>query len=67
MNTREKSSFDSMSPSERVRLVAGDKSISSFAKAKVSPLPKKRAQEIGKMLSRALQQLEREDKTHVAL
>ena len=67
MNTREKSSFDSMSPSERVRLVAGDKSISSFAKAKVSPLPKKRAQEIGKIMARALQHLEQEDKAQAAM
>ena len=67
MNTREKSSFDSMSPSERVRLVAGDKSISSFAKAKESPLPKKRAQEIGKIMARALQHLEQEDKAQAAM
>lgn len=67
MSTREKSNFDSMSPSERVRLVAGDKSISSFSKAKVSPLPKKRAQEISRIMARALQRLEQEDKAQAAL
>lgn len=64
---REKSSFASMSLSEKVRLVAGDKSISSYARARATPLPRKRAKEIGRIASRALNDLEREHGAQVAL
>lgn len=67
MSTREKPSFESMSPRERVDLVAGNKSISSFANAKAAPIPRKRAQEIGRILSQALHKLDEENKARAAL